>query len=55
MAVDLRVLFYETPEGECPLREFIDSWKIREQAKKYRAGFLSLFGESELEAIYDDI
>ena len=25
------------------------------KAKKYRAGFLSRFGESELEAIYDDI
>ena len=128
MAVDWRVLYYETPEGECPLRKFIDSRKIREQAKilglisflqqkgptlprpyadlledgihelrirlsgdqgrvlyffcyrrfivlthaftktsakvpraeikkakEYRAGFLSRFGESELEAIYDNI
>ena len=33
MAIDWRVLYYETPEGECPLREFIESRKVREQAK----------------------
>jgi len=128
MAVDWRLLYYETPEGECPLRKFINSRKIREQAKilglisflqqkgptlprpyadlledgihelrirlsgdqgrvlyffcyrrfivlthafvktsakvpwaeikkakKYQAAFLSRFGESELEAIYDNI
>ena len=33
MAVDWHVLFYETPEGKCPVREFIDSRKGRDQAK----------------------
>ena len=33
MAVDWRVLYYETPEGKCPVREFIDSRKGRDQAK----------------------
>ena len=33
MAVDWHLLYYDTPEGECPLRKFIDSRKIREQAK----------------------
>jgi len=28
-----RVLYYETPEGKCPVREFIDSRKGRDQAK----------------------
>ena len=33
MAADWRVLYYETSTGRCPLREFIDSRKEREQAK----------------------
>ena len=33
MAVDWRLFYYETPEGECPIREFIDSRKGRDQAK----------------------
>ena len=33
MAVDWRVSYYETPEGNCPVREFIDSRKGRDQAK----------------------
>ncbi len=33
MAVDWRVLYYETPEGKCSVREFIDSRKGRDQAK----------------------
>ena len=33
MAVDWQVLYYETPEGKCPVREFIDSRKGRGQAK----------------------
>ena len=33
MDVDWHLLYYERTEGECPLREFIDSRKIREQAK----------------------
>ena len=33
MAVDWRVLYYETPEGTCSIRDFIDSRKVREQAK----------------------
>ena len=33
MAADWRVLHYETAEGTCPIREFVDSRKIREQAK----------------------
>jgi len=33
VAVDWRVLYYETPEGKCPAQEFIDSRKGRDQAK----------------------
>ena len=33
MAADWRVLYYETAEGTCPIRDFVDSRKIREQAK----------------------
>jgi len=33
VAVDWRVLYYETPEGKCPVQEFIDSRKGRDQAK----------------------
>jgi phage-related protein len=33
VAVDWHVLYYETPEGKCPVREFIDSRKGRNQAK----------------------
>ena len=33
MAVDWRVLYHETREGECPVREFINSRKGRDQAK----------------------
>ena len=33
VTVDWRVLYYETPEGECPVREFVDSRKGRNQAK----------------------
>jgi len=30
---DWRVLYYETSEGKCPVREFIDSRQGRDQAK----------------------
>ncbi len=33
MAVNWRVLYYETSEGDCVVREFIDSRKGRDQAK----------------------
>ena len=33
MAVDWHVLYYEVPEGKCPVQEFIDSRKGRDQAK----------------------
>ncbi|GAG01649.1 unnamed protein product [marine sediment metagenome] len=33
MVVDWRVIYYETPDGNCPIRAFIDSRKLREQAK----------------------
>ena len=33
MAAEWRVFYYETPEGKCPVREFIDSRKRRDQAK----------------------
>lgn len=33
MTTDWRVLYYETPEGKCPVQEFIDSRKLRDQAK----------------------
>lgn len=33
MAVDWRVLYYETLKGKCPVREYIDSRKVRDQAK----------------------
>ena len=33
MTADWRVLYYETAEGTCPIREFVDSRKAREQAK----------------------
>ena len=33
MAVAWRVLYYETVNGTCPIRDFVDSRKSREQAK----------------------
>jgi len=33
VTVDWRVFYYETPEGKCPVREYIDSRKGRDQAK----------------------
>ena len=33
MAVDWRLLYYETPEGKCPVYKFVDSRKGRDQAK----------------------
>jgi len=33
VAEDWRVFYYETPEGKCPVREFIDSRKGCDQAK----------------------
>ena len=33
VAVDWCELYYETPEGKCPVRELIDSRKVRDQAK----------------------
>ena len=33
MVVGWRVFYYERPDGECPIRAFIDSRKTREQAK----------------------
>ena len=33
MSVNWRVLYYETIEGECPVKEFIDSRNIKDQAK----------------------
>lgn len=33
MAVDWRVLYYQNTKGECLIREFIDSRKVRDQAK----------------------
>lgn len=33
MPVDWRVLYYEKPKGECPVRDFVESRKGRDQAK----------------------
>ena len=33
MPIDWRVLYYETLADDCPIRDFIDSRKQREQAK----------------------
>ena len=33
MPLQWEIIYYETAKGECPIQEFIDSRKEREQAK----------------------
>ena len=44
MATNWRVLYYETEDGQCPVREFIDSRGQRDQ----REDFLARHDEEKL-------